>query len=160
MWLTATEIRQKFNISENSFANQITSALLSASVMMKNSVTESAVFDEAAGDLLDEDNANYYRQWSIVQSHAYLTYFFLIKDAGNELGKSGFIKQTATGQSSSFGNVTNQVLTPGEKQSLISQALADAKDFLGDYGVIVIGSEESVSQESRRSTSKKICFGW
>ena len=144
-WLTATEIRDKFNIQSNAHGPQIESAVTSAELIIRRSVS-SEIYDEAINGTPPVETAAIIRQLSVIESHAYLTMWFLIGNAGIKLSGDGFIKEAQDSASPAMNSriVTNQYLTPKDLETLRAGYLDNAKLYMGDYGTIDIGTNEEV----------------
>jgi hypothetical protein len=154
MFLEASEIRQKFNIVSNGFSNQIDAALLSAALLIREAI-EADIYAEAGGVALESTDDNYLRQQKVVQSHAYLTYYFLLEDAGNKFAADGIIKEAQDSASVEGGRViTNKYLTPAEINEMKANALAKSNFFLSPYGVITVadGIITEVAQDTLTTT--------
>mgnify|MGYP003578113735 CR=1 FL=1 len=153
MFLTASEIRAKFNIQQNGFASQLPAAMEIAGLYIREAV-EADVYAEADGGDLATTHANYIRQRKVVQSQAYLAWYFLLKDAGNALSDKGVIKQFQAGSSPATQSVhMNQVLTPAELEAMKQSALESAKMLLSDYGTILIEEVLESDYESLITTT-------
>lgn len=153
-FLTTPEFRNKFNIGQNAFAAQITSAAALAALSIRE-VVDTDVYAEATGAALDADDDNYVRQQKVIQAQAYLTYYFLLSDAGLKLSQDGVVKEAQDAKSVEGGVITNKYLTPAEIERLKADALDKAKFWLSDYGTLLIGEEISEQmQETIVSTLK------
>ena len=145
-WLTATQIREKFNIAENALANQITQAIASATLVAQASV-DADIYAEGAGTALETTDDNYLRQSSVVQAHSFLVWYFLLKNTGVRLTREGALKKFQASSSAGTDKVhMNEILTPSELKDAIANALDDAKFWLGEYGTILIDEPGSITE--------------
>lgn len=144
-WLTATEIRDKFNIQSNAHGPQIDAAVDDADLIIRRSVSEE-IYNEAVSDTPPVETAAIIRQLSVIQSHKYLTMWVLSGDSGIKLGGDGFIEESQDSASPALNSriVTNRYLTPEKLQPQKAEWLEKAKFYMGDYGTIDIGTNEEV----------------
>jgi hypothetical protein len=155
MFVTPPLLREKFNIPASAFQKQMETAISTASLVMRGAVVSAEIFTEADGEALEDDNEYYTRQLSVVESHSYLSYYFLLKDAGMKLTESGVLKSFQAGSSPATSSVMmNTVLTPSELALMKKDALASAKLFLGEYGTITIDEDGEAMAIIRESTLK------
>lgn len=154
MFITPALLREKFNIPSTAFQKQMEKAILTASLIMRGAVS-AEIYAEAAGDALEDDTEYYTRQLSVVESHSYLSFYFLLKDAGMKLTESGVLKSFQAGSSPATSSVMmNTVLTPSELALMKKDALGSAKLFLGEYGVITIDEDGEAVAVILESTLK------
>lgn len=144
-WLTADQIREKFNIQTNAHGSQIESAITSAALIIQRSVA-SEIYDEASGDTVPTDSALLLRYSSVVESHAYLSMWFLIGNVGVKLTGDGFVKKAQdAGSVAMSGSIfTNEYLTPKDLETMKDGYLDNAHLYMGTYGTIIIGTTEEV----------------
>lgn len=153
-WLSTSDLRNKFSIQPNKYEPQLESAISDAGLRIRAGVT-SDIYTEAVGVDLEDNDANYFRQQSVIQAHAYLTMWYLVGNVGNKLGDTGFIKEAQDSASPAMGSriITNRYLTPQELKVMRDEYLENARVSLGDYGVITVVIEEPITEQQQLGMS-------
>jgi hypothetical protein len=153
-WLSTIEIRNKFSITSGRYDQQIEYAIASAALVLQRGV-DADVYAEALADTPPTDPDELLRYSSVVESHSYLTMWFLVGNVGNKLGETGFIKsqQDAGSPAQNSRVVTNSYLTPAEIADMRSNLLMNARTHLGDYGVITVEVIEPPTEAQQLSIS-------
>lgn len=141
-WLDTDGIREKFNIQSQRYDTQIQGASASAALILRRGM-DADIYDEAIGGTAPADVDNLIRYQSVIESHSYLTMWFLIGNVGNKLADSGFIKAVQDAASPAMNGrvITNSYLTPAEIAAMKADFLEKAKSHLGSYGTIIVDVE-------------------
>lgn len=134
MFLTADEIRAKFNIQSNAFSEQIDSAISSA--QRKIRVWVGATFyAEAVDPTPPVDPDELVRYESVIDAHSWLTMYYLSRAVGSKYSGDGVIKQAQDAGSPAFNSqiLTNEYLTPDELGKNEKRYYDTAEDIAGPY---------------------------
>jgi hypothetical protein len=148
-WLQTSAIRNKFSIQGNKYDTQIDYASASAALALQRGL-DATVFAEAIDDTEPTDSDELLRYQNVVESHSFLTMWFLIGNVGNKLGDVGFIKSAQDSASPAMQSrvITNSYLTPAELEKMKAEFLERAKFYIADYGTISIDAPSSVENTS------------
>ena len=160
-WLGAPEIRAKFNIQSSRFDTQIEAAIVTAALTLQRAVSD-AVYAEAVSVTPPAAEPELLRYNSVVESHSYLTAYFLFLSVGSRLSEAGFVKSQQDSASPATGSrvVTNSYLTPKEIRDLRADLLAMAKLHLGEYGTIDISGDPTPLISGFPATSITVRSDW
>jgi hypothetical protein len=133
-FLTESEIRQKFNIEQNRFSQQITSAIDSARRKIGRWVTAD-VLAEAVGDTAPTDADALVRYESVLDAHAFLTMYYLAVSVGTKFSADGAVKSQQDAGSPGLNSkmVTNSYLTPAEMAAKKQEYYDEARDIVEPY---------------------------
>lgn len=152
-WLPTNEIKNKFSIQSNKYDTQIEYASQSAALVLQRGV-DAAIYAEAIGTAPTTPAETVLRYNSVVESHSYLTMWFLVGNVGNKLGDTGFIKAAQDSASPAAQRiVTNSYLTPEELEIMRENFLMQARFHLGDYGIITVVVSEPATDQQRLDMS-------
>lgn len=153
-WLDTGEIRNKFSIQSQRYDTQIEYASASAALVLQRGVDADIYAEAIAGDAPD-DPPELLRYRSVVESHSYLTMWFLVGNVGNKLSQDGFVKSQQDTSSPAQGAkvVTNSYLTPKEIAEMRENFLMQARFHLGDYGIITVEVIEPPTDQMRLNIS-------
>lgn len=149
-WLDTAEIRNKFSIQSQRYDPQIGYASASAALVLQRGM-DAEYYTAAVADTPPTDPDELLRYSSIVESHSYLTMWFLVGNVGNKLSADGFVKSQQDASSPAQGSkvITNSYLTPKEIAEMRANYLMNAQFHLGDYGVITVEVTEPVTEQQQ-----------
>jgi hypothetical protein len=162
MWLSATDIRNKFNVAANRFDTQIEAALRSAGLIIQRGV-EAATYAEAIASTPPTDPDELQRYNSVVEAHSYLTMWVFVGNASHRLTDGGFIKSQQDSASPAMSSriVTNSYFSPKDLAEMRKNYLAEAQFWLGPYGTIEIdATPDVVAVTSPTSTAVSVIADW
>jgi hypothetical protein len=141
-WLDVDGIKEKFSIQSERYIHQIEAASQSAALILRRGM-DADIYDEAIATTAPSDVDNLIRYESVIESHSYLTMWFLIGNVGNKLVDAGFVKAAQDAASPAMNGrvITNSYLTPAELAAMKADFLERAKTHLGSYGTIIVDIE-------------------